>query len=191
MRRRPFLKYWKRYVISKYNKITEHHGGICRGISLSSYLAIIKNKRPEDILLDFFRICEPSRHIVPFYVWNVYAIKQKRHHKNGSLKEERVYGEYCGACYVCGSSIGVFVDSDGGEITYPWNISTVVKDNECHDIINYRICCDTCHLESVNHDSLYDYAISQGYTKSTSLAVRDGITTLIDALKVYNHRYCC
>lgn len=182
-----FLKPWKHFVLERYNDIVEATG---RGNKMYQREAIrtLKGEKCENILVNYYRIFSPHHGVTRNYVWLVYAIKQKRHHRNGS-QEPRKYGQDCSACYVCGTPVGITEDFDGERIEIQWFLSPVMKDKNCSNIFNFRICCDECHHHSEYYDSLFDYAVSNGHTKRTSLAVRDEITTLTKAYMVYHHKY--
>lgn len=191
MKHRSLVKPWRLYVLEKYKIIVEHENGYVLYMTPSQTNHLLKTKGTDNILVTYFEMRSLSHDIIEVgnqEIWSVYAVKQKRHHKNGS-QEPRRYGQHCSACYVCGSQVGIAVDFDGEEIEYPWECTPVVKRNKCRNITNYRICCLQCHQSSANYDSLYDYAVSIGHSKRTSLAVRDQITTLTAAYKVYYHKY--
>ena len=184
MTRSP-LRAWKLYVLDKYKYLMQRRGHYISSMRPSEANRLLKAEGSGSILESYFAVCPRNVGVDTDTVWEVYAVKQKRHHRNGA-QEQQTYHQRCSACYVCGSQVGIADDSD---VMYPWNSTVVVKGNKCRDITNYRICCDDCHHGSSNYDSLYQYALSNYHTKKTSLAVRDEITDLAEAYKVCHHRY--
>lgn len=150
---------------------------------------LLKSVGSAKILDDYFDMCSWEGSVDSDTVWTAYAVKQKRHHINGkppknSWTKPKKYHQQCSACYVCGKQVGTTDDEE-----YPWESTVVVKGNKCRNITNHRICCEKCHHGSRSYDTLYEYAVSVRQSKKTSLAVRDKITNLVEAYKVYHHKY--
>ena len=176
MKRRSYLKPWKLYVLDKYKYVMRKKGGYVGSMSPSQTNLVLKAAGVGNILVEFFEM-KPGHGIDNDTIWSVYAVKQKRHHRNG-CRGRQTYDQMATACYVCGY-----------EVLGHWYSTLVVKGNKCRDITNYRICCVSCHHASSYHNSLYSYAVTQGHTRRTSLAVRDEIVDLAQAYKVYIHKY--
>lgn len=117
--------------------------------------------------------------------WYAYANMQRQ-----TSSVYRTVSEEESACYLCGCAISHSCPYDGGACCHnsdiSWTIDQVVPNLDRHEIWNYRLVCFEC---CANEVSLYHAALSNGEDSSTSQAVRERITTLTKAVKVYHKTY--
>ena len=130
-----------------------------------------------------------KRKVTRELIWNIYADAQNAKYDKTGLCDKPPPNTT--RCYICSKLVGKDGYEHVLETIHPWSITPLIRDCQCDENFNFRICCCDCNAK-VGSTNLYHEALSLGYgfvASTPCLAILEGIESLHYAFMFYFQYY--